>query len=123
MTLVDTFVDCPGWLTRERVIVDQIEEMLPVEYDLPPESDRELYEAEFEKFEEWADRQGLLSLPASGHVVAAYLMDLVLMSEASLDDIATAAAAIKFSHEMARQYLDWAPIHAALDFAIEELTE
>ena len=108
-----------GWLAREKLIADHIEDMLEVEHDLPSKADRKLFADRFEKFAAWADEQGVPSLPACGHVVAAYVLDL-LFDGASLDDIADAVASVKFAHEMARQYLDWAPIHAALDFAIEE---
>jgi hypothetical protein len=107
-----------GWLAKEHIITGQIEQMLKVEYELPSEADRELFAVELKKFSEWANEQGLRSLPASGHVAAAYLVDLVL-GGASLDKVAAAAAAIKFAHEMACQFLDWAPIQAALDFCCE----
>jgi hypothetical protein len=125
-----TFVDCVpgggglleafglGWLEKENIIRGQIEQMLEVKYGLPAEADRERFAAEFRNFARWADEQGLRSLPASGHVAAAYLVDL-MFGGASLDKIADATAAIRFAHEMTRQYLDWAPIHAALDFAVE----
>lgn len=35
--------------------------------------------------------------------------------------VADAAAGIAYAHRMAKQYLDWAPIDAALDYAIESL--
>jgi hypothetical protein len=108
-----------GWLARENLIVDHIEEMLDVGRELPSEADRELFTAEFGKFARWAAEQGLRPLPALGHVVAAYVLDL-LFDGASLDDIADAVAGIKFAHEMGREYLDWAPIDAALEFAIQE---
>jgi hypothetical protein len=108
-----------GWLEKENIIVGQIEQILKVEYELPSESDRALFAVEFEKFAQWADEQGLRSLPACGHVAAAYLLDLLFGGE-SLDEIAASVAAIKFAHEMARQYLDWAPISAALDFCDQE---
>src|SRR5262245_36971286 len=108
-----------SWLQKERIIADEIEDMLQVQYDLPSLADRELFVVEFNKFADWAESQGLLFLPASGHVVAAYVLDR-LFDDASLNDIADAVGAVKFAHEMARQYLDWAPIDAALEFAIQE---
>jgi hypothetical protein len=108
-----------GWLEKEEIIAEQIEDMLDVEHELPSESDRKLFAREFSKFAHWSDEQGLRSLPASGHVAAAYLLDLHFAG-GSLNEIADAAAAIKSAHEASRQYLDWAPISAALDFAIEE---
>jgi hypothetical protein len=108
-----------GLLVRENIIVEEIEGLLEVKYDLPAASDRELFAVEFEKFSRWADKQGLRPLPALGHVVAAYVLDL-LFDDASPNDIGDAVAGIKFAHEMARQYLDWAPIDAALEFVIQE---
>jgi hypothetical protein len=108
-----------GLFAREEIVVQEIEDLLEVKYDLPSASDRELFVVEFNKFVRWADEQGVCPLPALGHVVAAYALDL-LFDGASLDDIADAVAGIKFSHEMGRKYLDWAPIDAALEFAIQE---
>jgi hypothetical protein len=108
-----------GWLQKEAIIAEQIEDMLEVEYDLPSDSDRKLFAREFGKFAQWTDEQGLRSLPASGHVAAAYLLDLHFAG-CSLNDIADAAAAINFAHGASRQYLDWAPINAALDFAVTD---
>ena len=109
------------WLEKEAIIAEQIEDMLDVEYDLPSATDQKLFAALFDRFADWADSQGLKSLPASGHVVAAYILDLHF-DGASAQSIADAVASIKLAHEMAREYLDWAPIHAALDFVTEELT-
>ena len=113
------FVAGLSWLQKERIIADEIEDMLQVQYDLPSLADRELFVVEFNKFANWAESQGLLFLPASGHVVGAYVLDR-LFDDASLNDIADAVASVKLAHEMARQYLDWAPIDAALEFAIQE---
>jgi hypothetical protein len=112
-------LDLFGLLTRENIIVQEIEDLLEVKYDLPSADDRELFLVEFNKFVRWADEQGLCPLPALGHVVAAYALDL-LFDGASVDDIADAVAGIKFAHEMGREYLDWAPIDAALEFAMQE---
>jgi hypothetical protein len=112
-------LDLFGLRARENIIVEEIEDLLEVKYDLPSADDRELFVVEFNKFFRWADEQGLCSLPALGHAVAAYVLDL-LFDGASLDDIADAVAGIKFAHEMGREYLDWAPIDAALEFAMQE---
>jgi hypothetical protein len=61
---------------------------------------------------------GASALPASGHVAAFWLLDL-LANGATLDEVATAAAGIKLAHDTTQTFLDWAPIQAALDFAIE----
>jgi hypothetical protein len=61
---------------------------------------------------------GICLSRACGHVAAAYLLDLVL-DGAPLDKVADAAAGIAYAHRMSKQYLDWAPIDAALDYAIE----
>jgi hypothetical protein len=107
-----------AWRLREVILTDQVAGMLNVEHELPAETDRVRYAAAFAKFEQWADAQGLRSLPASGYVVAAHLLDL-LFAGAALDVIATSAAAIKFHHEKAQEYLHWPPVRAALDFALE----
>jgi hypothetical protein len=107
-----------GLIARENIIVQEVEDFLEVKYDLPSSSDRERFAAEFNKFSRWADEQGLRPLPALGHVVAAYVLDL-LFDDASLNDIGDAVAGIKFAHEMGRKYLDWAPIDAALEFAVQ----
>jgi hypothetical protein len=103
-------------LEKESVIVGQIEQMLKVRYILPSETERERFALEFKKFAQWADKQGLGFLPASGHVVAAFLLDIISAGAAS-EDVEHAAAGIVFAHELARQYLDLAPIRAALDVA------
>ena len=78
----------------------------------------EVLEAEFADFESWCDCQGLRALPTNGYIAAAYLIDLAHAGE-TLDKIADATAAISYAHNMARQYLDWAPINAALDYVQE----
>jgi hypothetical protein len=113
----------PDRLARENAIARHIEEIVDVDSErvrsLPSEAECELFEEEFKKFAAFADDCGVGALPATGHTVAFYLMEL-LASGASLNDIADATAGIKHVHEMAQQYLDWAPIHAALEFAIQE---
>jgi hypothetical protein len=104
-------------MLKEQIITDQIESLLGVA-PIPSISEQRLLEAEFCQFEDWCDAQGLRSLPACGHVAAAYIVDLVL-DGASIDKVADAAAGIAYAHRMAKQYLDWAPIDAALDYAIE----
>jgi hypothetical protein len=108
-------------MAREDEIAALVEEAVDIDpyRSMPRPDDRELFRKIFGRFADWAQRSGLSALPASGHTVAFYLMEMRLIG-AGPNDIAAAADAIRFTHEMARQYLDWAPIHAALDFAIQE---
>src|SRR5262245_11311281 len=110
-----------GRMKREDEIAALVEEAVDVGHyrALPAASERELFQELFARFACWAQRSRLSALPASGHTVAFYLMELRL-NGVPLEKIASTAAAIKFTHEMARQYLDWAPISAALDFAVAE---
>ena len=111
----------PGW--REVIIGRYVEETVDVDSErvrsLPSEAECELFEEEFGRFCSFANDLGVGALPATGHTVAFYLLDL-LLNGVSMDEIAAAAAAIKHAHEMARRYLDLAPIQAALEFAIKE---
>ena len=108
-----------GRMKREDEIASLVETAVDVVpyRSLPSEDDREQYQRAFARFADWAQRSGLSALPASGHTVAFYLMELHL-NGVPIDAIAITAAAMKFTHEMARQFLDWAPINAALDFCV-----
>jgi hypothetical protein len=110
-----------GRTKREDQIAALVEEAVDVDHyrTMPPVADRELFQRLFSRFADWAQRSGLSALPASGHTVAFYIMELKL-NDASQDEIGSTVLAIKFTHEMARQYLDWAPINAALDFAVSD---
>jgi hypothetical protein len=103
--------------TKEGVIAGQIETLLRVRYYLPPIEVRAEYEIAFKNFAQWADAQGLQALPASGHVAAAYLLDLVFAGKA-FDEVKIVAEALFFAHELAQQYIDIAPMRAALIFAM-----
>jgi hypothetical protein len=117
------FSDWSERIAREAAIAAHIEKTVDVGFEriqsLPAEAECELFQEEFEKFAAFASSCGVSALPATGHTVALYMIDL-LFNGASLDAIADAVAGIKFAHEMARQYLDWAPIDAALEFAMQE---
>jgi hypothetical protein len=91
------------------VLTGQVEHLLRVRYYLPPQEVRAQYEREFKKFAKWCDTHGLQVMPASGHVVAAYLLDLVFDGK-SPDEILQAATSIAFAHELAQHFLDLAPI-------------
>jgi hypothetical protein len=106
--------------TKEGVLIGQIESLLRVRYYLPPE--REVYALKFKGFGGWCEQQGLRALPASGHVAAAYLLDLHF-GGASLDEIETAGKAILYAHEMAQQFIDDAPMRAAVVFAMQKVAE
>jgi hypothetical protein len=101
---------------KEGVLIGQIEQMLRVRYYLPPLEVRSQYEREFKKFAQWCDVQGLQPMPTNGHVVAAFLLDLVFDGK-SPDEIMQAANAVAYAHELAQQYLDLAPMRAAIVYA------
>jgi hypothetical protein len=105
---------------REAAIVRYIESTVDVDrqrvLSLPSRSVCDLYERENNKFLSFVDRIG--SVLPSGHVVALYIIDMFDRG-ASLNEIATAVEAIGYMFEMAKIYLDWLPIHAALDFIRE----
>ena len=103
---------------REAAVMRHIEDALIVRRDLPPDAECQFLASEFARFAAFARHMDVSPLPASGHVVAFWLMDLIAR-DATLDEIATSAFAIKFAHDTTRNFLDWAPINAALDFAIE----
>ena len=107
---------------REAHVARHVEDVIDVESEreraLPSKAGCKLFKAEFERFAAFARELGLGALPATGHTVAFYILDL-LANGASLDEIATAIAAVEHAHEMAQKYLDWMPIAAALEFANE----
>jgi hypothetical protein len=110
-----------GRMKREDEIAALVEEAVDVSLHrhMPSPGARELHQRSFSRFADWAQRSRLSALPASGHTVAFYLMEMHLNDHA-LSEIAATADAIRFTHEMARQYLDWAPISAALDFVVAD---
>jgi hypothetical protein len=107
---------------KEAIIANQIEAALPVRYRLPSEADQKLFAALFAQFSEWCVEEGLRDLPASGFVVAAYLLDLHFAG-AGEQAIGDAIAAIRHAHECAQRWVDWAPINAALDFISDQTKE
>jgi hypothetical protein len=107
---------------KEAIIANQIEAALPVRYRLQCEADQRLFAALFAHFQRWCVEQGLRDLPASGFVVAAYLLDLHFAG-AGEQAAGDAIAAIEHAHDCAQQWLDWAPIHAALDFICDQTKE
>ena len=46
--------------------MEQIEDMLDVEYDLPSATDQKLFAALFDRFADWADSQGSSLCPRLG---------------------------------------------------------
>jgi hypothetical protein len=105
---------------RETFIMEYIEDLLCIQRECHADDERMALSTEFERFAAFARSIHVPSLPATGHAVAFWLLEL-LANGASLDAIAAAAHAIKHAHEVTRNYLDWTPIAAALDFAIEEI--
>jgi hypothetical protein len=110
-------------LERENAIMRHVESVIDVGLEralaLPSRRDCVRHEREFLRFAAFAKAANVGALQASGHTVALYLLDRLAYG-ARPDELATAAAGIAYAHEMAGRYLDWAPIRAVLDFAIEE---
>jgi hypothetical protein len=107
-------------LACEAAIVCQIERVMDVNRRriqiLPSRARCDAFYVENTRFADFAERIGVRVLPASGHIVAFYIIDL-LDRGVSLDEIETAVEAIRYMHVMTHQYLDWLPIQAALEFA------
>jgi hypothetical protein len=109
-------------LAREREIERHIEKVCDMDEvrgcTLPTAQERRLFAAAFRRFQEWAALCGVRALPATGHVAAFYLLDMLTAGE-PLGDIECAADAIKFTHEMAEKWIDRAPIDAAVQIVRE----
>src|SRR5262249_29325250 len=116
-------LDRTARLAHENAIMRYVESVVDVWAErslvLPDPRRCAEYEEEFLCFRTFAKAINVGSLPASGHTVALYLLDR-LYHGAHPDELASAAAAVAHAHEMAERYLDWAPIHAALNFAIKD---
>jgi len=114
-------LDRAARLARENAILRHVERVIDVGLErslvLPDPRRCAEYEEEFLRFADFAKALDVGFLPASGHTVALYLLDL-LDNGAPPDELATAAAGIAHAHTMAARYLEWAPIHAALNFAM-----
>jgi hypothetical protein len=115
-------LDClsrPDRFVREEAIVRHIERLVDVNRErilsLPSRERCDLFETENERFADFAHRIGVRVLPANGHTVAFFVLDLFDRG-ASRDEIETAVEAIHYMHQMTHCYLDWLPIHAALEF-------
>jgi hypothetical protein len=110
-------------LARENAIMRYVESVIDVGLEralaLPDPWDCARYEEEFRRFADFARKLNVGSLQASGHTVGLYVLDRLAYG-ARLDELANAVAGIAHAHEMAERYLDWAPIRAALDFAIKD---
>jgi hypothetical protein len=121
--LSELFLDQSNRFALEAAIARHVEQAVDVDSEriqfLPSEATCELFEQEFERFAAFADGLGVSALPANGHTAAFYLLDM-LANDASLDEIATAAAAIRYAHTMGQRYVEWLPIAAALEFAITQ---
>jgi hypothetical protein len=100
-------------LARERVMRDHIEGITGMCGTPLTAREQNVFAEEFRQFANWASQCGVRSLPASGHVVAFYLMDLQT-DGALTGDIERAADAIEAVHETSGNYLDTRPIAAAL---------
>src|SRR5215472_2173654 len=114
-------LDRTARLARENAIKRHVESTVDVwaERALPDRTRCAKYEKEFLRFRAFAKAIDVGSLPASGHTVALYLLDR-LANGAQPGELANAAAAVAHVHAMAERYLDWAPIHAALNFATKD---
>jgi hypothetical protein len=77
-----------------------------------PKHQLRFYAEEFGRFAGWAHSCGL-TLPANGHIIAAYLLEMVA-DGATLRQLERSADAIAFHYATHRTYLDPQPISAAL---------
>lgn len=96
--------------TVNRILADWIE----VEHRKawPEPAELEFYREAYRHFAEWAESYGL-RLPATGHAVAAYLLELAA-DGVPVTDLARLADAIAFHYSLDRAYLDPEPINAAI---------
>jgi hypothetical protein len=78
----------------------------------PPELTRARYAKLFQQFRDWVSHDGLSPLPASGPVIANFLIRLGLDGE-PLSGIKVAADAIRYYHSVANHFLDEAYIACA----------
>jgi hypothetical protein len=78
----------------------------------PPELIRARYAKLFQQFRDWVSHDGLSPLPASGPVIANFLIRLGLDGE-PLSGIKVAADAIRYYHSVANHFLDEAYIACA----------
>ena len=74
---------------------------------------------DFRQFLDWAAFYGL-PMPVGGEEIAAYLLELTV-DGASLNDIKRTARAIVNGYAKRRQFLDLAPIRAAIKIAQAQL--
>ena len=77
----------------------------------PSKAQQRAFLESYRPFAAWIRLHGL-TLPVSGHVVAAYLLKMAA-NGAALSDLELAANAIAFHYSLARAYLDPEPINAA----------
>src|SRR5262245_9254237 len=92
-------------LPNEIEIVAQVERILNVDAYYPSAQARAQFACEFDSFARWCEEQDLRPLPACGHVVAAWLLDLIYAG-ASEREVWCAAAGLRFMHDSARQWLN-----------------
>src|SRR5262245_56895051 len=90
-----------GRSPREIDIANHVESVVDVASErlasLPSGAECELFEVEFLTFAHYAQALGVGALPAAGHTVALYILELHCAG-ASLDEIATVVAAVKHAH-------------------------
>jgi hypothetical protein len=109
-------------LANERVMEEIIEGMLADqlaaehEKTWPSDGVRAEYVADFEKFKTWARERGVGYLPATGHVVARYLIESMIAEDAGLRVVKRVGRSIAFAHDLAEKYLNPLPISAAVQF-------
>jgi hypothetical protein len=107
---------------RQGTLAEQVRELLHIRLDNEQAAIKAAVTSELVKefhiFRLWCKASGYRALPASGPVVACYLMAR-MNSTASLDKVRTAARAIAAVHAEKQRYLDIAHLNAALAWAMD----
>jgi hypothetical protein len=105
---------------NESKLAEQVLDLLGdrLQKEVPEEATLERYTRAFDRFRAWAHCNGYKAMPASGVVVAAYLMAL-MSATSSVAKTEEAAEAIIYFHKDRGRYLDLSYVHAALTWACE----
>jgi hypothetical protein len=119
MMLLDVFGDMRR--LREGLIEDDLEVSLQSFLNAergrgwPSDAQHVRIKQDFRRFAEWARRSGVGVLPASAYSVARYLIEMA-QHGASREVFERTANAVLFVHYAAEQFIDHAPILAALAY-------
>src|SRR5262245_45248774 len=105
---------------KELKLAEQVLELLGdrLQKEVPEEATLERYTQAFERFRAWTQYSGYNAMPASGVVIAAYLMAL-MSATTSVPKTEEAAEAIIYFHKDRGRYLDLSYVHAALTWVRE----